>query len=154
MPNNKATESDESFLGVAIEEARAGLSEGGVPIGAALVIDGTLISKGRNRRVQWNSAIRHGEMDCIESAGRLPANAYARATIYTTLSPCHMCTGAILLYGIPRVVLGENRTFMGMERELRENGVDVINMDSSACVRLMTEFIDSYPEIWNEDIGR
>jgi cytosine/creatinine deaminase len=144
---------DERFLKAAIEEARIGRAEGGIPIGAALVADGRILGAGRNRRVQLGSAIRHGETDALEVAGRLPASVYRRSTMYTTLSPCHMCTGAILLYGIPRVVLGENRTFLGAEDLLREQGVDVVNLDSEECYRLMQEFIAEHPELWNEDIG-
>ncbi|HET7677944.1 MAG TPA: nucleoside deaminase [Candidatus Limnocylindrales bacterium] len=144
---------DREFLAVAIEQARIGRSEGGVPIGGALVVDGTVVAAGRNRRVQQGSAIRHGETDALENAGRLPASVYRRATMYTTLSPCHMCSGAILLYGIPRVVLGENRTFMGAEDLLRSQGVEVVNLDSEECFTLMQDFIAEHPEIWNEDIG-
>jgi cytosine/creatinine deaminase len=144
---------DGRFLAAAIEEARAGLAEGGVPVGAALVVDGELVAAGRNRRVQWGSVIRHGETDCLENAGRLRASVYARATMYTTLSPCHMCAGAILLYGIPRVVMGENRTFLGAEDLLVAHGVEVINLDVPACADLMREFIGAYPDVWNEDIG-
>lgn len=144
---------DERWLAVAIEEARQGLAEGGVPIGAALVADGRLLGSGRNRRVQMGSAIRHGETDCLERAGRLTAAVYARATMYTTLSPCDMCSGAILLYGIPRVVMGENKTFVGAEELLRARGVEVVNMRSAACADLMSEFIARHPDIWNEDIG-
>ena len=147
-------DADSRFLDAAIEEARTGLAEGGVPIGAALVVDGVVVATGRNRRVQLGSVIRHGEMDCLENAGRLPASAYAKATMYTTLSPCPMCSGAILLYRIPRVVLGENRTFLGAEDELRRHGVEVVNLDSPVCAGLMGEFIDAYPDTWNEDIGR
>jgi cytosine deaminase len=146
-------ESDRKFMAQAIEQARIGLAEGGVPIGAALVVDGELVAVGRNRRVQQGSAIRHGETDALEQAGRLPASAYRRATMYTTLSPCDMCTGAILLYGIPRVVMGENRTFVGGEDYLRARGVEVVNLDSAECVELMDAFIAGHPEIWNEDIG-
>lgn len=138
----------------AIEQARIGRSEGGVPIGAALITDdGTVLGVGHNRRVQHGSAIRHGETDALENAGRLPASVYRRSTMYTTLSPCDMCTGAILLYGIPRVVMGENRTFVGGEAYLRQRGVEVVNLDSPECVDLMNEFIDAHPEIWYEDIG-
>jgi len=144
---------DERFLEVAIDQARIGRAEGGVPIGAALVVDGDVRAAGRNRRVQEGSAIKHGETDALENAGRLPASVYRRATTYTTLSPCHMCTGAILLYEIPRVVLGENRTFMGAEDLLRASGVEVVNLDNEECHRLMQEFIAAHPEIWNEDIG-
>jgi creatinine deaminase len=147
-------DSDSRFLAAAIEEARTGLAEGGVPIGAALVVDGEIVATGRNRRVQLGSVIRHGETDCLENAGRLRASTYARATMYTTLSPCPMCSGAILLYGIPRVVLGENRTFLGAEDELRRHGVEVVNLDSQVCAGLMREFIDAHPGIWDEDIGR
>jgi cytosine/creatinine deaminase len=144
---------DQEFLAVAIEQARVGRDEGGVPIGAALVVDGRVVGAGHNRRVQQGSAIRHGETDALEEAGRLPAQVYRRSTMYTTLSPCDMCTGAILLYGIPRVVIGENRTFMGGEDLLRARGVQVVNLDSAECKALMDEFIAAHPEIWNEDIG-
>jgi creatinine deaminase len=144
---------DERFLEVAIEQARIGRSEGGIPIGAALVVDGEVLGAGRNRRVQLGSPIRHGETDALEVAGRLPAAVYRRATMYTTLSPCHMCTGAILLYEIPRVVLGENRTFVGAEDLLRAHGVEVVDVDSEECYRLMQDFIAEHPELWNEDIG-
>ena len=145
---------DHEFLALAIAEARIGRDEGGVPIGGALVADdGTVLGVGRNRRVQQGSAIRHGETDALENAGRLPAAVYRRSTMYTTLSPCDMCTGSILLYGIPRVVMGENRTFVGGEDYLRARGVEVVNLDSTECVELMNEFIAAHPEIWNEDIG-
>jgi cytosine deaminase len=131
-----------------------GLAEGGIPIGGALVAhDGTVLGVGHNRRVQLGSAILHGETDALEHAGRLRATTYAASTMYTTLSPCHMCTGAILLYGIPRVVLGENRTFLGAEDLLREHGVDVVNLDSAECHDLMESFIAANPALWNEDIG-
>jgi cytosine/creatinine deaminase len=148
-----ADSGDGRFLAAAIEQARAGLAEGGVPVGAALVVDGEVVATGRNRRVQWGSVIRHGETDCLENAGRLRASVYARATMYTTLSPCHMCSGALLLYGIPRVVLGENRTFLGAEELLAASGVEVVNLDSPECAELMRRFIDAYPDVWNEDIG-
>jgi cytosine deaminase len=145
---------DHEFLALAIAEARIGRDEGGVPIGGALVADdGTVLGVGHNRRVQQNSAIRHGETDALENAGRLPAAVYRRSTMYTTLSPCDMCSGAILLYGIPRVVMGENRTFVGGEDYLRSRGVEVVNLDSAECVELMNEFIAAHPEVWNEDIG-
>jgi cytosine deaminase len=144
---------DQQFLDIAIEQARIGRSESGVPIGGALVADGKVLGAGRNRRVQEGSAIKHGEIDALENAGRLPASVYAHATMYTTLSPCHMCTGAILLYGIPRVVMGENRTFVGAEDLLRASGVEVVNLDSEECYRLMLDFIAEHPEIWYEDIG-
>ncbi|MGH2357718.1 MAG: nucleoside deaminase [Candidatus Limnocylindria bacterium] len=146
-------ERDREFLEHAIEQARIGRSEGGVPIGGALVADGRVLGVGRNRRVQDGSAIRHGETDALENTGRLHASVYRRATMYTTLSPCDMCSGAILLYGIPRVVMGENRTFVGGEDYLRARGVEVVNLDSVECVELMNEFIAAHPEIWNEDIG-
>jgi len=144
---------DADHLRAAITEARAGLAEGGIPIGAALVVDGAVIATGHNRRVQDGSAIRHGETDCLENAGRLPASVYARATMVTTLSPCDMCTGAILLYKIPRVVVGENTTFMGGENLLRDRGVDVVVLDDPECVQMMTEFIAANPGLWHEDIG-
>jgi creatinine deaminase len=145
---------DHEFLGLAIAQARIGGDEGGVPIGGALVADdGTVLGVGHNRRVQDGSAIRHGETDALENAGRLPAAVYRRSTMYTTLSPCDMCTGAILLYGIPRVVMGENRTFVGGEDYLRARSVEVVNLDSAECVELMNEFIAAHPEIWYEDIG-
>jgi cytosine deaminase len=145
--------SDEDFLALAIEQAEIGRNEGGIPIGAVLVADGEVLGAGHNQRVQLGSAIRHGETDALERAGRLPASTYAKATMYTTLSPCHMCTGAILLYGIPRVVIGENRTFMGAEDLLRSHGVEVVNLDSARCVELMEAFIAEHPTLWNEDIG-
>ena len=144
---------DQELLAVAVEQARIGRDEGGVPIGAALAVDGRLVGAGRNRRVQLGSAIRHGETDCLEQAGRLPASAYRRATMATTLSPCDMCTGAILLYGIPRVVIGEHRTFLGGEDLLRARGVEVVNLDSTECVELMAAFIRDHPDVWSEDIG-
>jgi cytosine deaminase len=144
---------DRAFLEVAIEQARIGRDEGGVPIGAALVADGRVLGAGHNRRVQLGSAIRHGETDALEVAGRLPASVYHRATMYTTLSPCDMCSGAILLYGIPRVVIGENRTFVGAEDLLRARGVELVVLDDAECIRLMRAFIAERPDVWNEDIG-
>jgi len=145
---------DHEFLALAIAQARIGRDEGGVPIGGALVADdGTVLGVGYNRRIQQGSAIRHGETDALENAGRLTAAVYRRSTMYTTLSPCDMCTGAILLYGIPRVVMGENRTFVGGEDYLRARGVEVVNLDSAECLELMNDFIAAHPEIWNEDIG-
>jgi creatinine deaminase len=141
------------FMGAALEQARTGRAEGGIPIGAALVVDNDVVGAGRNRRVQQGSAIRHGETDALENAGRLPARVYRSATMYTTLSPCDMCTGAILLYGIPRVVMGEDRTFMGAEDLLRRRGVEVINLDLDECYQMMAEFIAENPSLWNEDIG-
>ena len=147
------TLTDTEKLASAVEQANAGRAEGGIPIGAALVVDGEVIAVGRNQRVQLGSAIHHGETDCLENAGRLPASVYARATLVTTLSPCDMCTGAILLYKIPRVVIGENRTFLGGEDLLRSRGVDVVVLDDADCVAMMTEFIAAEPTLWNEDIG-
>ena len=141
-------------MAAAIEQAETGLAEGGIPIGAVLAVDGTVLGAGHNRRVQLGSAIRHGETDALEQAGRLPAATYAKATMYTTLSPCHMCTGAILLYGIPRVVIGENRTFMGAEDLLRRHGVEVVNLDSQRCVEMMSTFIAEHRALWFEDIGQ
>jgi cytosine/creatinine deaminase len=144
---------DAHFLEVAIEQARIGASEGGVPIGAALVADGRVLGAGHNRRMQDGSPIHHGETDALAAAGRQPASVYARATMYTTLSPCAMCTGAVLLYGIPRVVIGENTTFLGEEDLLRSRGVEVVLADDDECRKLMKTFVAAHPEIWNEDIG-
>lgn len=144
---------DRRFLSLALEQARAGRAEGGIPIGAALIAGGRVLGVGRNRRVQLASAIRHGETDALEAAGRLPASTYRSATMYTTLSPCDMCTGAILLYDVPRVVIGEHRTFVGGEDLLRARGVEVVVADDADCVALMREFIAAEPALWNEDIG-
>jgi len=144
----------DEFLRAAIDEAERGRGEGGIPIGAVLVHDGTIIGRGHNRRVQKGSAILHGEMDALENAGRRPATVYRQSTLYTTLSPCAMCTGAILLYGIPRVIVGENRTFLGEEDLLRARGVRVDVVQDPECVALMKEFIATHPELWFEDIGR
>ena len=141
------------FLAAAIAEAHAGREEGGIPIGSVLVHRGAIIGRGHNRRVQRGSPILHGEMDALENAGRRPAGVYREATLYTTLSPCAMCSGAILLYGIPRVVIGENRTFRGEEELLRGRGVQLDIVQDAACIRLMEEFIEQYPTLWNEDIG-
>jgi creatinine deaminase len=141
------------FLQAAIDEARQGLAEGGIPIGSVLVHNGKIIGRGHNRRVQQGSAILHGEMDALENAGRLPARVYKEFVLYTTLSPCPMCTGAILLYGIPRVVVGENRTFMGDEELLRSRGVTVDVVQDPTCIAMMRDFIAAKPELWNEDIG-
>ena len=138
----------------AIDEARAGLAEGGIPIGSVIVHGDRIIGRGHNRRVQRGSAILHGEMDALENAGRQPAAVYRESTLYTTLSPCAMCTGAILLYGIPRVVIGENRTFMGEEDLLRSRGVAVDVLQDEACIALMRSFIADRPGLWNEDIGQ
>lgn len=144
---------DRTGLDAAIEEARAGLAEGGIPIGSALMIDGEIVGRGHNRRVQQGSVVLHAEMDCLERAGRLPASAYGRATLYTTLSPCDMCTGAALLYGIPRVVIGENDTFLGGEALLESRGVELVRADDDTCKQLMRDFIAAKPDLWNEDIG-
>jgi creatinine deaminase len=143
----------DSFLDAAIDEARHGLAEGGIPIGSVLVIDGHIVGRGHNRRVQRGSAVLHAEMDCLENAGRLHAADYRRATLYSTLSPCDMCSGAALLYGIPRVVIGEHRTFRGPEPYLAQRGVEVVVVDDPRCVTLMEQFIAARPELWNEDIG-
>ena len=143
----------DAFLDAALAEAEQGRDEGGIPIGAVLVIDGRIVGRGHNRRVQQGSAILHAEMDCLERAGRLRAADYRRAVLYTTLSPCDMCSGAALLYGIPRIVIGENRTFRGAEELLRARGVQLDVRDDDRCVRLMREFIAARPELWNEDIG-
>lgn len=141
------------FLQAAIDEARAGLSEGGIPIGSVLVLDGEIVGRGRNRRVQRGSAIRHAEMDCLENAGRLKAAEYRRCVLYSTLSPCDMCSGTVLLYGIPRVVIGEHATFRGPEDYLRSRGVELSIVDDPECIALMQSFISQKPELWNEDIG-
>jgi cytosine deaminase len=142
------------FLDAAIDEARRGLSEGGIPIGSVLVHEEKIIGRGHNQRVQRGSVIHHGEMNCLENAGRQSAEVYRRCVLYTTLSPCPMCTGAILLYGIPRVVIGENATFVGAEDLLRTGGVSVEVLQDAECIRMMREFIEKNPELWNEDIGR
>ncbi len=142
-----------SFLQAAIDEARVGLREGGIPIGSVLVIDDQIVGRGHNRRVQQQSAILHAEMDCLENAGRLSASDYRRATLYSTLSPCDMCSGAALLYGIPRIVIGENRTFRGPEDYVRSRGVEITVVDNAECFQLMQEFIAANSELWNEDIG-
>jgi creatinine deaminase len=143
----------DDFLTLAIEEAERGRDEGGIPIGAVLVHDGRIIGRGHNRRVQQGSPTLHGEMDALERAGRRRASVYRSSTMYTTLSPCAMCTGAILLYGIPRVVVGENGTFMGEEALLRSRGVQVEVVQDPRCIQLMEQFIAEHPELWNEDIG-
>jgi cytosine deaminase len=141
------------FMKSALDEARKGFEEGGIPIGSVLVCDGRIIGRGHNRRVQDGSVIHHAEMNCLENAGRQPAHVYARCTVYTTLSPCPMCSGAMILYGIRRCVIGENRTFMGAEDLLRSKGVEVVVQDNDECLGLMKAFIGRSPEIWNEDIG-
>jgi cytosine deaminase len=142
------------FLDAAIHEAQLGAEEGGIPIGSVLVLDGKIVGRGHNRRLQRGSAVLHAEMDCLENAGRLRADDYRRATIYSTLSPCDMCSGAILLYGIPRVVVGENKTFQGPEAYVRSRGVQVEILDDERCMTLMRCFVRARPELWDEDIGR
>ena len=141
------------FIQAAIEEAHKGRSTGGIPIGSVLVVDGEIIGRGHNQRVQKGSSIRHAEMDCLEETGRLPASTYRRATLYSTLSPCDMCSGAVLLYGIKHVVVGENQTFRGPEEYVRSRGVQVEVLDDEECVTMMQEFIAAQPQLWNEDIG-
>ncbi len=143
----------DSFLGAAIEEAKKGLSEGGIPIGSVLVHNGKILGRGHNQRIQKGSPTLHGEIDALENAGRLPASVYAESVLYTTLSPCAMCTGAILLYKIPKVVIGENKTFLGEESLLKSRGVMIEVVQDPSCIVLMEEFIRSKPELWNEDIG-
>jgi cytosine deaminase len=141
------------FLQAAIDEAQAGLAEGGIPIGSVIVHNGKIIGRGHNRRVQKRSAILHGEMDALENAGRRPASVYRQCVLYTTLSPCPMCSGTILLYGIPHVIVGENQTFMGEENLLRSRGVKVEVVQDPQCIEMMRRFIAEKPELWNEDIG-
>lgn len=153
-PNNlrQGFKMDE-FLQAAIDEAKQGLAEGGIPIGSVLVIDGKIVARGHNKRVQQGSAVLHAEMDCLENAGRLTAADYQKATLYSTLSPCDMCSGAILLYGIPKVVVGENVTFQGPEAYVQSRGVEVTVVDNQECKQLMRDFIAAKPQLWNEDIG-
>ena len=141
------------FMRFAVEEAEHGLREGGIPIGSVIVYEGKILGRGHNRRVQKDSVVLHAEMDALENAGRQPASVYRECTMYTTLSPCAMCSGAILLYGIPRVVIGENQTFLGEETLLRSRGVVIDVLQDRACIELMTQFIHSNPTLWNEDIG-
>ncbi len=141
------------FMKAAIEEAKSGLAEGGIPIGSVLVIDGKIVGRGHNRRAQRESAILHAEMDCIENAGRLTARDYQRSALYSTLSPCDMCSGTALLYKIPRIVIGENKTFQGPEDYVRSRGVRLEIVQDPECIRLMEEFIKARPDLWNEDIG-
>jgi len=143
----------DEFMRAAIQEAEKGLTEGGIPIGSVLVHRGRVIGRGHNRRIQKNSAVLHGEMDALENAGRLAASVYRECVIYTTLSPCSMCSGAILLYGIPKVIIGENRTFLGEEDLLRSRGVSLQVLEDDTCIRMMTDFIRGNPKLWNEDIG-
>ena len=146
-------DTDAGFMAEALAQARRGLAAGGIPIGSVLVLDGEVIARGHNQRVQRGSAVLHAEMDCLENAGRLRAEQLRRATLYSTLSPCDMCSGAVLLYGIPRVVVGENRTFQGPEEYLRQRGVELVLLDDPDCVQLLAEFIAAQSELWNEDIG-
>ena len=143
----------DEFMRAAVEEARKGLSEGGIPVGAVLVVDGKIVARGRNRRVQKGSAVLHAEMDCVEHAGRLTAAEYRRSVLYSTLSPCDMCGGTVLLYGIPRVVIGENENFRGPEAYMRSRGVELVLVDSRECKDLMRAFIRQNPALWHEDIG-
>lgn len=143
----------DTFLNAAIDEAKQGLREGGIPIGSVIVYNGKIIGLGHNRRVQKGSVILHGEMDAFENAGRQPASVYRECTLYTTLSPCPMCTGAMLLYGIPKVVIGENKTYLGDEALLKERGVEVEVLNDESCIEMMINFINENPELWNEDIG-
>lgn len=143
----------DTFLQAAIEEAQKGLAEGGIPIGSVLVLDGKIIGRGHNQRVQHGSVIHHAEMNCLENAGRLAASVYQRCILYSTLSPCPMCSGAVLLYKIPRVVVGDNVTFQGPEAHVRSQGVMVEVINDPACIRMMTAFIEAHPALWNEDIG-
>ena len=144
----------DEFMRAAIEEARRGLAEGGIPIGSVLVVDGRIAGRGHNRRVQRGSAILHAEMDALENAGRLSAQQYQRGVLYSTLSPCDMCSGAALLYKVPRIVIGEHRTFRGPEDYVRSRGVDLVLLDDPECIRLMEDFIGANPALWNEDIGK
>ncbi len=143
----------DEFMAAAIEEARQGLAEGGIPIGSVLVLDGKIVGRGHNRRVQQGSAILHAEMDCLENAGRLTAEDYSRSVLYSTLSPCDMCSGTVLLYKIPRVIIGENKTFQGPEDYVRSRGVELEILNLEECIQLMDDFIAARPELWNEDIG-
>jgi cytosine deaminase len=144
----------DQYLAAAILEAKKGLAEGGIPIGSVLVADGRIVARGHNQRVQKGSAVLHAEMDCLEQAGRLKASLYHKSVLYSTLSPCDMCSGAILLYVIPKVVVGENRTFKGPEAYLRSRGVEVLVVDDPECRALMETFIRDHPNVWNEDIGK
>jgi creatinine deaminase len=144
----------DAYLAAAIDEARKGLIAGGIPIGSVIVVDGEIVGRGHNQRVQKGSSVLHAEMDCLENTGRLTASTYRRATLYSTLSPCDMCSGAILLYGIPKVIVGENQTFQGPEAYLRSRGVEVEVLNDKDCVRMMRDFILANPDLWNEDIGK
>ncbi|MDI3550522.1 MAG: cytosine/creatinine deaminase [Methanobacterium sp.] len=146
-------EEHQKFMGVAFKEAQISLQEGGIPIGAILVKDGEIIGRGHNKRIQQDSSILHAEMDCLENAGRMRGADYKRCTLYTTLSPCPMCSGAIILYQIPQVVIGENENFKGPEQYLKDNGVELININLATCKDILKNFIENNPELWNEDIG-
>ncbi|PCI71878.1 MAG: tRNA-specific adenosine deaminase [Gammaproteobacteria bacterium] len=143
----------DKFLKAAIDEAKIGMKNGGIPIGSVLVIDGEIVGRGHNQRIQKGSSVLHAEMDCFENSGRLKASDYRRATLYSTLSPCDMCSGAVLLYGIPKVIIGENKTFSGPEEYLKSRGVELEILNNSECVQIMESFISKNPELWNEDIG-
>ena len=143
----------DEFMQAALDEAKKGLAEGGIPIGSVLVIDGQIVGRGHNQRVQKGSAILHAEMDCLENAGRLTAKDYQRAILYSTLSPCSMCSGTALLYKIPKIVIGENQTFQGPEDYVRSQGVELVILNDAECIQLMEDFIAARPELWNEDIG-
>ncbi|MCB9078646.1 MAG: nucleoside deaminase [Anaerolineaceae bacterium] len=143
----------DEFMQAAIDEAKKGLAAGGIPIGSVLVIDGKIVGRGHNQRVQKGSAVLHAEMDCLENAGRLKASDYQRAVLYSTLSPCDMCSGTVLLYKIPKVVIGENKTFQGPEEYVRSRGVELEILNDTDCIKLMEDFIAARPELWNEDIG-
>lgn len=143
----------DEFMALAIEEAKLGLAEGGIPIGSVLIVDGRVVGRGHNRRVQKGSAILHAEMDCLENAGRLKPSDYRRSVLYSTLSPCDMCSGTALLYRIPKIVIGENRSFQGPESYTQSRGIELVNLNSQECIQLMNDFIAARPELWNEDIG-
>jgi cytosine/creatinine deaminase len=153
LPRKELAMATDPFMQAAIDEARAGLAEGGIPIGSVLVLDNKIVGRGHNRRVQKGSAILHAEMDCLENAGRLRASDYRRAILYSTLSPCSMCSGTALLYRIPHIVIGENKTFQGPEAYVRSQGIELVILDDPDCLRLMRDFIAAKPELWNEDIG-
>jgi cytosine deaminase len=150
---NMSHKKTDEFLQAAIDEAKKGLAAGGIPIGSVLVIDGKIVGRGHNQRVQKGSAVLHAEMDCLENAGRIKAADYKRATLYSTLSPCDMCSGTALLYGIPKIIVGENKTFQGPEAYVRSRGVEVQVVDNQECITMMEDFIATKPELWNEDIG-
>ena len=153
MCSDEGDNTMDEFMRAALQEARSGLAEDGIPIGAVLAIDGKIVGRGHNRRLQKGSAVLHAEMDCLENAGRLTSRDYQRAVLYSTLSPCDMCSGAVLLYKIPRIVIGENTTFQGPEDYLRSRGVELVILNNDECIRMMRDFIAAKPELWNEDIG-